>query len=211
MIKNKLTSIFFPLGKYSNKYNQFIGWSFASTVLVSIQTVLTTNSMLDVVTDSGDYKTLNYIGKDIIGQMGGVVYMSKMSENSDKEPKKFINISNGVQQSSFMLMAITPLIDSSVFLPFAGVSNTLANISFSGYGIINAKCIQNMAIDKNIGELYGKITAVNTIGSSVGLSIGVLISMYIPDVHSRCVILPFLGALRVLTYNKAVNGLLEAK
>ena len=206
---SKISTIIFPTGKHSSKYKQFITWSFASTVLVSIQTVLTTNSMLDVVTDSGEYKMLNYIGKDIIGQMGGVVYMSKMAEKSDKEPEKFINISNAIQQSSFVILSITPLIDSSVFLPIAGVSNTLANISFSGYGTINAKCIQKMALDDNIGELYGKITAINTVGSSLGLTIGIGISMYLPDVHSRCLVLPLIGVLRVFTYNKAVSGLLK--
>ena len=47
--------------------------------------------------------------------------------------------------------------------------NILSNLSSTGFGAVNAKCISKLAIDNNIMELYSKITIVNTIGSSIGL------------------------------------------
>jgi hypothetical protein len=55
-------------------------------------------------------RTFNYIGKDIIGQMGGLMYMSKMGDKADKEPVKFLQYSNGIEQVGllrYMFYSIT--------------------------------------------------------------------------------------------------------
>jgi hypothetical protein len=206
---NKFKSLIFPSGKCHQKYTQYVGWSFCSTVLVSAESVLSTHSMLTAIdTGSESIRTANYIGKDIIGQIGSLWYMSKMGEKADKSPKKFLMYSNIIQQISYGATCVTPLVPS-YFLPIAGVSNILANISYTGFGAINAKCIQQLAIDDNIGEIYAKICVINTIGSSIGLVCGLCITSCVLDHSTRLLFLPALGILRVYTYNKAIEGLIE--
>jgi hypothetical protein len=188
---------------------KYVGWSFVSNVFVSIETAISTDSMFHVIGGS-EYQTMNYIGKDIIGQTGGLLFMSYFGKKSDLDPKKFLGYSNLIQQSSFFILSSTPLLSPTLFLPVAGASNLLANISFTGYGAVNAKCIQAMSEQNNIGvgELYSKITTVNTFASTIGLAMGVGISSYIPDPTSRTILVPILGMARIYTFNKAVEDLI---
>jgi hypothetical protein len=66
-----------------------------------------------------------------------------------------------------------------------------------------------MAIDNNIGELYSKITMINMLGSSVGLILGVGITILIPDHTTRLGLVPFLGIARVYTFNRAVKDFIQ--
>lgn len=202
----KLKNILTPEGVTDKRYFKYIGWSFVSTALVSMQTAMSTHSMLYAI-GTEENRTENYIGKDVIGQLGGIAYMSKMGTKADKEPKKFMLYSNIIQQSSILTMSLTPLVDVSYFLVMAGGANALSNISFAGYGAINAKCIQKMSSD-NMGEMYAKITMTNTIASTLGLSAGVVLCAYIPEHETRSALVPVLGLLRVYSYEKAIEDLI---
>lgn len=205
---NRFKSFIFPIGKVHKRYQQYIGWSFISNIFVSTETALTTHSMLNAINNDSEFiRTFNYIGKDIIGQIGGLTYMAKMGQKADKSPKRFLLYSNILQQSAYMSMSITPLL-SNYFLPIAGFSNILSNISYTGFGAINAKCIQILAIDNNVGEIYAKISVVNTLGSSIGLLLGLCITTLIPDQTLRLSIIPLIAVVRVFSYNKAINGII---
>lgn len=203
-----LRRLIIPSGKVSPHYNKYVFWSFLSNVLVSMQTAMTTHSMLDVIGSSNGeaVRTVNYIGKDIIGQLGALAYMAKMGEKSDSDSRGFLNQASMIQQTSLLVMAVTPLVSHSLFLPLAGTSNLMSNISFTGYGAINAKCIQAMS-DGNVGEMYAKITTVNTMASSVGLGVGVGLCFAIPDHTSRACLVPLIGLARVYTFNKAIEDI----
>lgn len=203
---NVLKKLFTPSGKYNIKYNNYLIWSSFSTMIISIETAMSTNNMLNALDLGEENKAFNYIGKDIIGQLGGLVYMSKMSEKADKNPKKFLLYSNIIQQSSYLLMCSTSIVDPGYFLYIAGIANVFSNISFTGYGSVNAKCIQKLSSD-NMGEMYAKITTVNTLTSSLGLGIGIGLCNY-TDEYSRMFLIPFLGFLRVYSYNKAIKGII---
>lgn len=205
---NRLRSLFFPSGKIHPKYTQYVGWSFVSNVLVSAESAMSTHSMLNAIDNCPDeLRTANYIGKDIIGQIGGLAYMAKMGKESDKNPHRFLFYSNILQQFAYTSLCATPMV-SAHFLPIAGVSNIFINISFIGFGAINAKCIQELGIDGNIGEIYAKISVFNTLGSSIGLLLGLSIIATIPDHSARMFIIPFLAFGRVIAFNKAVSGLI---
>jgi hypothetical protein len=166
--------------------------------------------MLSVIgTASNEFVfSVNYIGKDIVGQMGGLWYMNKMGVKSDKEPRMFIKHSMVLQQVAIVTECITPLIPLSVFIPVAGVANITKNISFTGFGAVNAKIIQCLAKENNTGEIYAKISTLNTIGSSVGMGLGLFIVACIPEHENRLCLIPFLAGIRVYSYNKAVEGLI---
>lgn len=195
--------------RYSKPYRQYVGWSSISTVAISAQSVLATHSMLSVIGNVSEISaSYNYVGKDIIGQTAGLWYMNKMGRDADKNPHKFINRSMTLQQSAVMLESVTPLIDSSLFLPMAGISNTAKNISFVGFGAINAKVIQKIAGTDKIGEVYSQVTMINTIGSSLGMLLGLLLATKIPCHTLRsCTVMPILGFIRYYTFKKSIQGL----
>lgn len=194
----------------SKQYRQYIGWSFASNIAISAQSVLSTHSMLSVIGKASSEITAsyNYVGKDIIGQTAGLWYMNKMGKEADKRPKKFVNRSMMLQQSAIALESITPMLPLKGFLPIAGVSNTAKNISFAGFGAINAKVIQKIAGSDQIGEVYSQIAMVNTIGSSIGMGLGLLIAAKIPSHTVRTyTVIPILGCIRYYTFNRAIKNL----
>lgn len=86
--------------------------------------------------------------------------------------------------------------------------NILSNLSSICFGAVNAKCISKLAIDNNIMELYSKITIVNTIGSSIGIILGITLNILIPDDMERSVLIPILGFLKIYTFSKAIKNLI---
>ena len=201
--------ILIPSGRTHSKYFQYIGWSFVSNIIVSTQSVLSVHSMLSAIdsNSSESIRTANYVGKDVIGQIGSLWYISKMGKKADKESKKFLLYSNIIQQASYIITSSTPMF-SFYFLPTAGFANIMSNISFTGLGAINAKCVKELAVDDNIGEIYAKISVINTFGSSIGMIFGLIITTYIPEHNLRLCLIPILGVFRVYTFNKAVKDLL---
>jgi hypothetical protein len=204
-IKSKIKSCVYPRGKVHQSYGKFVGWSCFSNFIVSIETVLSTHSMLSVVGNGSAPLTLsvNYIGKDIIGQMGGLLYMHNMAHKADKDPSKFITQSLMYQQCCIFLECVTPLLPIKLFIPIAGFANIGQNISFTGIGAVNAKIIQKLACDDNIGEIYAKISVLNTIGSTFGMGVGLIIATRIPDHTMRLGLMPILAVARVYSYKKA--------
>ena len=197
-----------PVGKQHQLYMKYIKWSFLSNIFVSTQTAIVTDNMLYAINyDSASIRSINYIGKDIIGQIGSLLFLSKIGNQPDKNPKSFLLYSNIVQQSSLICVSLTPLFPV-YFLPIAGLSNILSTLSFTGFGAINAKCIGKLSTGGNIGELYSKITIINTIGSSIGLLLGLGINIMIPDHQERALLIPLIGLMKVYTYNKAIENLL---
>jgi len=196
-----------PVGKVHPGYIKFVQWSMVSNVIVSIETAITTHNMLSGLDYSNNnaYTTINYIGKDIIGQVGSLVYINQMSNQIDKSPDTTINNSNILQQVSFMLICSAPFADQPWFLPITGVANIMVNLSFIGYGAVNAICIKKISNDNNIGEIYSKITVGNTIASSIGLCIGVAFNTLVNDLSINCMAIPILGLFRIITIKKAVG------
>ena len=204
-----IRKLFYPVGKCHPKYIQYVAWSFVSNLVVSVESAMGAHSMLAAIgSESETFRTVNYIGKDIIGQIGALGYLSNMSHRADKEPRRFMMYSHLIQQVAFVAMFTTP-IAPIYFLPIAGCSNILTNISFAGFGAVNAMCIQQLATDNNIGEVYAKITMINMIGSSIGLAVGVSITILVPDHYTRLSITPFLAFIRIHSLNLAVRSLIS--
>ena len=88
------------------------------------------------------------------------------------------------------------------------LSNIGKNIAATGMGAVNAKIIQKLAEDNNIGEIYAKISILNTLGSTIGMAIGLVITARVPDHSMRLCLMPFFTAFRIYSYNKAVDELI---
>ena len=207
---SRLKNIVYPAGKVHPLYGKYVAWSCFSNIIISAEGVLSTHSMLSVVGQASTELTLsvNYIGKDIIGQIGGLWYMHKMGEKADKETSKFIHYSMGFQQAAIFVECATPLLPLQFFIPLAGIANMGKNISFTGVGAVNAKIIQKLAQDNNTGEIYAKISVLNTIGSTIGMGIGLGLAAFIPCHTTRLCLMPVLASIRVFSYQMAVKDLL---
>lgn len=209
-VQSKIKNIVYPHGKVHQNYGRYVGWSCLSNLIISIESVLSTHSMLSVVgqTSSEINISVNYIGKDIVGQLGSLYYMDKMGQKADKEPSKFVTYSMSFQQSAIFMECATPLLPISTFIPVAGLANISKNISFAGVGAVNAKIINKLAEEDNVGEIYAKIVVLNTLGSTIGMGLGLAIAAHLPDHTMRLGLMPCLVIARIYTYNKAIDGLI---
>jgi len=191
-------------------YNKYIYWTFVSNVAVSIENTLSTHNVLLSISPCSEItRTFNYITKDILGQIGGIYYLSKIGNKPDKDPINFLYWSNIFQQSGYFLLSSSYFMNNTLFLPVAAISSILFNISFASYGAINAKCIAKLSENSNIGiaELYAKITMINTIASTVGMSIGMLLVSHEPLL--RLMYIPILAVIRTFSYFRAVKNILN--
>lgn len=210
-IINTMRRCIYPHGKVHVKYGSYLRWSFVSNLIISIESVLSTHSMLSAVgaANTEMVVSINYIGKDIIGQIGGMIFINRFGQKVDKEPKKFIKYAMTIQQISLLAECSTPLLPVDYFLPIASTANMGKNISFTGFGAINATIIPKLALDNNIGEIYAKLSIVNTLGSTLGMGIGLSIATFIPDHETRLCLMPILGVMRYYTYKIGINKIFE--
>lgn len=203
---NLLHPYIFPSGKVHPSYTKYVGWHLFSNLVSSVEMVMSTHSMLSVIGQTSDNAlSINYIGKDIVGQIGGLWYMNKMSKTVDKNPRNFVNKSIQLEQYSTAVECAIPLMPVYLFVPIAGLCNISKNISFTGFGAINTKIIQTVAQDNNLGETYSKITILDTLVSSIGMGLGLLITYKIPDHTIRLSLLPFLAFLRIYSFEKSIE------
>ncbi len=188
-------------------WKHFSGWLSASTLLSSCQSVLVTEAMLHaLMADTTGYQVFNYVGRDVLGQLGGLCVMMGLTKQIDKHPQKFVLFSHALQQCSVACLLITPSIPGHWFLPMAAVANVCANGAFIGFGSINAKCIQTLSNgNNNVGELYSKLSVQQTLASTVGMSLGLLFTKSTLPPEVFCAVL---GFARIICYQKAVTKVL---
>jgi hypothetical protein len=203
----------YPQGKVHGRYAQYVGWSAVSTFCISAETVLSTHSMLATVGMVSNELAVstNYIGKDILGQIFGIFYMHKVGSSIDTDQRRFIRNSMIIQQLSTLMECSTPLLPTVCFLPVAAIANAGKNVSFMGFGAINATIIQKLALENNTGEIYAKLTVINTVSSTLGMGTGLVIAGLVPSHSMRMLIVPILGVARYVAYTKSIEGLTPPK
>ncbi len=200
---------------------QYLKWTAINSFSTSVSSVISTNSMLSSITSEGpSYSsiiTANYIGKDIIGQLGGLMYAWKTGKTADTQPLKYITKGVCVLQASFYIENLAPLVTNKLFvLPFLGFSSTLKNISFISIGAVNANNLQKLASvsqratqcasTSNIGECYSKAASINTLSSTLGMICGIGIIYFIPSYTVRTtVILPIMSVISIYSLRKSTN------
>lgn len=204
---------------------QYLKWTAINSFSTSVSSVISTNSMLSSITSEGpSYSsiiTANYIGKDIIGQLGGLMYAWKTGKTADTQPLKYITKGVFILQASFYIENLAPLVTNKLFvLPFLGFSSTLKNISFISIGAVNANNLQKLATQSvtqtpsetqsastsNIGECYSKAASINTLSSTLGMICGIGIIYFIPSYTIRTtVILPVMSVISIYSLRKCTN------
>ena len=71
-----------PSGRVHSSYLKYLYWNSFSNFVASIESVLSTHSMLTTVggANAGVNVSINFIGKDIIGQMGSLYAINKIGK-----------------------------------------------------------------------------------------------------------------------------------
>lgn len=187
---------------------QYLKWTAINSFSTSVSSVISTNSMLSTISSPSytSIMTTHYIGKDIIGQLGGLVYALKTGKKADTDSLKYITKGVSALQLSFFIENLSPLVTNKLLiLPFLGFSSTLKNISFISIGAVNAKNLQKLS-NNNIGECYSKSASLNTISSTLGMVCGIGIIHFIPSYTIRSIlILPTMSILSIYSLRKATK------
>ena len=194
----------FSSGPFSPSYKKFLLYNFASTFLVSVESVITTHNVLHGISQDESSRTLNYVGRDVIGNLGSFLFIGKTSSQADNDPKKFLSKIHAFQQISYGLTNIAAF-NPSMFLLYAGSASTPISISCIGFGMVNAKCIQKLAKDDNVAEVYSHLALTNTLSASLGMIAGIGLTSTITDPYVLMGCMPMLGAGRIWFYNKAID------
>lgn len=90
--------------------NRYVFYNGLSVYLSSMEFVISTHTMLNVVTTESTNTmnvSMNMIGKDIFGQIGSLMVINKISKHSDKNPDTFLKYSVALEQSSLLLESLT--------------------------------------------------------------------------------------------------------
>jgi hypothetical protein len=182
--------------------NNYLKYLSLNSFFTSISAVIATNSMLNSIVDKPSYTstmTTTYIGKDIIGQLGGILYSLKTGRNADKTPLKYITTGFILQQTAFAIENFAPMItNKDIILPLLGVSSCLKNISFITIGAVNATNLQKIS-PENIGKFYSQVASFNTLSSSLGMIVGIGILNYEPGLQNKNIFM-FLSGLGSFYY-----------
>lgn len=186
----------------STPFKRYAFWSFITNTVSSTQSVLAIHSMYSTAQTGANSITTNMVSKDIVGQIGGAMYMYGMGKHIKLEQPKYIRKIIALQQTSLMVESMMPLFGPSLFIPIAGISNMTTNITYAGIGAVNAKIISDFG---NVAELYTRMTAINTVASTIGMSIGLGISSVIRPEYTPVVVF-LLIPLRCITFLKAIQA-----
>lgn len=201
---------------YHKLYRRYAAGSFAINFLGSLQYTLATDTMLQSVETLAGSNTaglsvgVNYIAKDFIGQTASLWFMHRIGKYADKNPKAFFNGIVGLEQTALLTETFTFLAQGSLgFLGLAGTANIAKNIAFCGAGAINAKVIGEIASkdSRQNGEIYSHLTTIASLGSSVGMAVGVGVIYALPDPSIRVFLVPMIGVVKYGIMRWTLKGL----
>lgn len=182
-VVDRLQSIFLPRDfrtSVSQNYLSFIKWQVLSSTCGTIMGVLSTQSLLTALGMGATgalpaAATLNWILKDGLGLVGGVVYTSLRSHLFDSEPKRYrFRASLALQVATFCEL-LTPLFPH-LFLPMASLSNVAKNMAWLALSGTRAQMNLSFCLKDNLGDVTAKSGSQSTAASLIGTGIGVMLA-----------------------------------
>ena len=121
---------------------------------------------------------LNWILKDGLGQLGGVMFASYSKNLSDSTPKSYRLMSNVLLNVSCLIEILTPLVPA-LFLPIASIANIGKNISWIAGSATQASIHKSFIKQENLGDVTAKAGAQSIAASTIGTGLGIALSMLI--------------------------------
>ena len=98
---------------------------------------------------------LNWVIKDGVGQLGGVLFASVVSDRFDADPRYWRFVSSLALDASTLLELLSPLAPGC-FLPIASVANVGKNVSFLSASASRAALHLALAREGNLADVTAK-------------------------------------------------------
>ena len=190
-ITQKAVHLFLPYGypyTTSAGYADYATFCFCSSVAGSAAMVLSTQALLhaalgiSLTNASALSAGINWVIKDGIGQLGGIIFASKIGQarGLDSNPKRWRMTSAICMDVSTFLEICTPLFPS-YFLIIASVANVGKNIGFLSASASKAALHQSLQLDSsnNLADITAKAGSQAIFASLVGTTCGIGLSTLI--------------------------------
>lgn len=182
-------------------YKEFASYCFLGSICGSAAMVLSTQTLLIAVgvgsaSAAPVAGALNWVLKDGIGQLGGVLFAAKITSNSsgntiDSDPKRWRMVSAISMDGATLLEILSPLAPG-YFLLVASVANIGKNIAFLTAGASRAALHQALAFKDNLGDVTAKAGSQSIAASLLGTSLGIGLSPLIVEDYFH-ITLGFIG------------------
>mmetsp|Transcript_12 Transcript_12/g.12 ORF Transcript_12/g.12 Transcript_12/m.12 type:complete len:450 (+) Transcript_12:298-1647(+) len=191
-IKKNILNHFMPAGyptTIDKGYSQFAISSFFASFSGTSLMILSTHSLLLAVgvgssTSAPAAAALNWVMKDGVGQLGGILFASNigtghslLGSSFDSDPKRWRMISAIMLDISIFLEVLSPLFPA-FFLPIASFANVLKNISFLTGSATCASIHQALSREGNLADVTAKVASQRIVASILGTLIGIPLSSY---------------------------------
>jgi hypothetical protein len=168
-------------------YLGFVTFCFSASIAGSAAMVLSTQTLLLAVGIVGASHAgsagilagaLNWVMKDFVGQLGGVIFASQMGQTRafDSDPKRWRMVAAMALDAATLLELLSPLVAPSLVLPIASVANIGKNIGFLTASASRAALHQSLAIAGNLGDVTAKAGSQAIMASLIGTSVGIGLS-----------------------------------
>lgn len=194
---SKIVSHFLP-SNYPHSvapgYMHFCRGNFIASVAGSAAMVLSTQTLLLAVgvvgstaaaaaATSGGAATsgvlagaLNWVLKDGVGQLGGVLYASRQSRAFDAHPKQMRMVAAMALDAASFVEILSPALPPTMVLPAACAANVLKNIGYLAASASRAALHQSLA-KGSLGDVVAKAGSQSMAAGLIGTTLGIGISM----------------------------------
>lgn len=161
------------------RYVEYVQWNMAASVVGTASSVISMQSLLMAVgLGQGAIPSaaaLNWILKDGLGQLGGVLFASSVNQRFDAEPKRWRLKAAAILDASVLLEVMTPWFPN-YFLPIASIANIGKNVGWLAISASRAGIHRSFMREENLGDITGKAGSQAIAASVVGTAFGIGLS-----------------------------------
>jgi Vitamin B6 photo-protection and homoeostasis len=175
-------------------YARFSIYAFGASLAGSAAMVLSTQTLLLAVGVVGAAQTsttagaaatssimagaLNWVVKDGIGQVGGVVFASRMGQSRrfDDNPKRWRMVAATSLDAASFMEILSPTVWPTLVLPVACCANVLKNIGFLTASASRAALHQSLARRGNLADVTAKSGSQSMAAGLLGTTLGIVLS-----------------------------------
>ncbi|KAA0164600.1 hypothetical protein FNF28_03759 [Cafeteria roenbergensis] len=118
---------------------------------------------------------LQWVVKDGLGQLGGVLFVSFVNTRFDSDAKRWRFVSATALEAATLLEVLTPAMPG-LFLPLAALANVGKNISFLSASATRAGIHQALATSGNLADVTARAGSQSIAASLAGTSLGIALS-----------------------------------
>jgi hypothetical protein len=160
-------------------YLTYSKWVFVGSILGTASSVLSMQCLL-VSLGLGAAAmpvsaAINWVLKDGLGQLGGMLFASVVATRFDMSPIRYRLLSAIMLDASVLLEIFTPLVPA-LFLPLASLANIGKNIAWLGASASRAAIHRSFLKRENLADITAKAGSQTILASLLGTALGIGLS-----------------------------------